>query len=176
MENFFWNYIGVVYENNLYGIGNYEELKKLIKMKKICVVLQFFIFVKNGFVFIDEIIMIVEFLIYYSIKESKIFGVVIFVLIKIVELILKVVYKIKEDIDFQFGMIFLEGFFDVGIMMLSCFFVVKGFFFSSFLWLQFDGFRIYWLDVLINKIVFIEEVVLNFWFKLVLKKFILCDV
>lgn len=176
MENLSWNYIGVVYENNSYGIGNYEELKKLTKTKKICVALQSSISVKNGLVSTDEITTTVESLIYHSIKESKILGVVIFASTKTAESILKVAHKIKEDTDFQLGMIFSEGSSDVGITTLSRFPIAKGSFFSSPPWLQFDGFKTHWLDVLTNKTAFTEEVASNPWLKLVLKKFISCDV
>lgn len=122
----------------------------------------------------DEITTTIKSLIYH--KESKILGVVVFASTKAAGSILKVANKIKENNDFQLGMIFSEGSSDVGITTLSRFPVAKGSFFSSPPWLQFDGFKTHWLDVLTNKTAFTEEVASNPWLKLVLKKFILCNV
>lgn len=176
MESLFWNYIGVVYENNSYGVGNYEELKKLTKTKKICIAFQSSISVKNGLVSTNEITTTVESLIYHSVKESKILGVVVFASTKTAESFLKVANTIKENNDFQLGMIFSEGSSDLGITSLSRFPIAKGSFFSSPPWLQFESFKTHWLGVLTNKTAFTEEVASNPWLKLVLKKFISCDV
>lgn len=176
MESLFWNYIGVVYENNSYGVGNYEELKKLTKTKKICIAFQSSISVKNGLVSTNEITTTVESLIYHSVKESKILGVVVFASTKTAESFLKVANTIKKNNDFQLGMIFSEGSSDLGITSLSRFPIAKGSFFSSPPWLQFESFKTHWLEVLTNKTAFTEEVASNPWLKLVLKKFILCDV
>lgn len=176
MESLFWNYIGVVYENNSYGVGNYEELKKLTKTKKICIAFQSSISVKNGLVSTNEITTTVESLIYHSVKESKILGVVVFASTKTAESFLKVANTIKQNNDFQLGMIFSEGSSDLGITSLSRFPIAKGSFFSSPPWLQFESFKTHWLGVLTNKTAFTEEVASNPWLKLVLKKFISCDV
>lgn len=176
MESLFWNYIGVVYENNSYGVGNYEELKKLTKTKKICIAFQSSISVKNGLVSTNEITTTVESLIYHSVKESRILGVVVFASTKTAESFLKVANTIKQNNDFQLGMIFSEGSSDLGITSLSRFPIAKGSFFSSPPWLQFESFKTHWLGVLTNKTAFTEEVASNPWLKLVLKKFISCDV
>lgn len=174
MESLSWNYIGVVYENNSYGVGNYEQLRKLTKMRGICIAFQSSISVKNGLVSTDEITQTVESLIYHT--ESKIRGVVVFASTKTAESFLKVANKIKLSYQFRLGMIFSEGSSDLGVTTLNRTLIAKGSFFSSPPWLPFEGFKTHWMEVLTNKTVYMEEVASNPWLYLVLKKFISCDV
>ncbi|XP_048759312.2 uncharacterized protein LOC125668916 [Ostrea edulis] len=174
MESLKWNYIGVIYENNEYGAGNYKGLKKQAKAKNVCIASASAISMENGLVKSQEVQKIIESVILHT--ESPITGVIVFASTKTVEVFLNIANKLKSEYSFRLGMIFSEGSSDMDTGTLNQFPIAKGSFFTTPPWISFDKFRVHWMNILTNKTAFNEEISSNPWLAEVVGKFISCDI
>jgi hypothetical protein len=174
MEKLEWNYVGVIYENNEYGLGNYESFKKQARAKHICTAYASALSVENGLVKSQEVQNIIESVILHT--ESPITGVIVFATTKTVEVFLNIANKLKYQYSFRLGMIFSEGSSSMATDTLDQFPVAKGAFFTTPPGISFDNFRAHWLNILTNKTAFNEEVSSNPWLDDVVAKFISCDI
>jgi hypothetical protein len=169
-----WNYVGVIYENNEYGIGNYESFKKQAKAKHVCIGFASALSMENGLVKSQEVQKIIESVILHT--ESPITGVIVFATTKTVEVFLNIANKLKEKYSFRLGMVFSEGSSSMATDTLDKFPVAKGAFFTTPPGISFDNFRAHWLNILTNKTAFNEEMSSNPWLGGVIGKFSSCDI
>jgi hypothetical protein len=169
-----WNYVGVIYENNEYGIGNYESFKKQAKAKHVCIAYASAVSMEKGLVELQEVQKIIESVILHT--ESPITGVIVFATSKTVEVFLNIANKLTDQYNFRLGMIFSEGSSNMATETLNKFPVAKGSFFTTPPRISFDNFRARWLTILTNKTAFNEEVSSNPWLGDVVRKFVTCDI
>ena len=169
MESLAWNYIGVIYEDNSYGVGNYQELKKLTHRRDICIAFKFAISITNGIVSPEQMKTAIRSLISHS--ESRIVGLVVFASTKTAEILL----NIADNLKLRLGMIFSEGSSDIGTRTLERFSIAKGAFYSSPPMFHFESFSGHWERILTNKTIFNEEAASNPWLANVVSKFISCN-
>ncbi|XP_056018331.1 uncharacterized protein LOC125671592 isoform X2 [Ostrea edulis] len=174
MESLEWNYVGVIYENNEYGAGNYEGFKERAKAKNVCIASASAISMENGLVKSQEVQKIIESVNIHT--ESPITGVIVFASTKTVEVFLNIANKLKSQYSFRLGMIFSEGSSNMGTETLNQFPIAKGSFFTTPPWISFDKFRVHWLNILTNKTAFNEEVSSNPWLAEIVGKFVSCDI
>ncbi|XP_062581388.1 uncharacterized protein LOC134243176 [Saccostrea cucullata] len=170
MEILDWNYVGVIYENNAYGIGNFQGFESKAKAKKICIAYSSAISQENGLVKSQELQKAIDLVIFHA--ESTITGVIVFASTKTVKVLLNVVNKLKQNYIFRLGLIFSEGSSTIDKNTLKLYDVSKGSFFSIPPVVSFKSFKTHWVNVLSNKTIFSQEMLSNPW----LKKFVSCDI
>ncbi|XP_062599622.1 uncharacterized protein LOC134261190 [Saccostrea cucullata] len=169
-----WNYIGVVYENNTYGRGNYEDFKFQTQSRKICIAYASAVSIENGLLNSRDLQSVLESMIFNA--ESRITGVVVFASTKTATVFLNVANKLKDQYNFQLGIIFSEGSSTIDKVTLNQYRVAKGSFFTSPPWLTFESFKLHWSNILTNKTIFSQEMSGNPWLGKVVEKFISCDI
>ncbi|XP_062604143.1 uncharacterized protein LOC134265959 [Saccostrea cucullata] len=169
-----WNYIGVVYENNTYARGNYEDFKIQTQSRKICIAYASAVSIENGLPNSQDLQSVLESMIFYA--ESRITGVVVFASTKTAKVFLNVANKLKDQYNFQLGMIFSDGSSVIDKVTLNQYRVAKGSFFTGPPWLTFESFKLHWSNILTNKTIFSQEMSSNSWLEKVVEKIISCDI
>ncbi|XP_061195149.1 uncharacterized protein LOC133203370 [Saccostrea echinata] len=169
-----WNYIGVIYENNTYGIGNFEDFRIQTKSRQICIAYASAVSMENGLVKSQELQTLIESVIFHI--ESRITGVIVFASTKTAKVFLNVANKLKDQYSFRLGIIFSEGSINIDKATLNQYRVAKGSFFTSPPWLSSESFQLHWSNVMTNKTAFNQEVSSNPWLENVVEKFISCDI
>lgn len=174
MKTLEWNYIGIVYENNTYGIGNYNALQIQAKKNSICIASARAISVESGLVDINMLKSTIESMISYT--ESTISGVIVFASTGTAKLVLSSVQRLRKIFNFQLSIIFSEGAAYMDVETLNIHDVAKGSFFTSPTILKFEEFKKHWGNILTNKTAFNQEASTNPWLENVVKKFVSCDI
>ena len=173
-----WNYVAVLYVNDTYGKGAFQEFKNVAKLESICIAFSSAIGLgDHGELNPSEISRDIDRIIRNP--ESPIIGTIIFGSSTIARSVLLSVQSLAQQLSFDMTFIFSEGvdldsntFHDHGQIMDFA----KGAYIVSPQFITVKNFSLHWKDIFRNQIYLSKETGSNPWLEETFKTFHSCDI